>query len=135
MRNQGLVLAPIKHPQPQANSHDKEQEARIRPVARGIPPLGLVRLVDPHAGDLPQASADAHVDGDGEARGRGADDVGRQPAQHRRDAGKGARGGEDEASVASLVGRCRESGRGDEADGADEGSSRSVIASGVEAVC
>ena len=74
------------------------------------------------------------VDGDGEPRRGRAEDVGREPAEHGRDAGKGPRGGHDEAAVAGSVGGGRE-GRGhDEAGGADEGGDGCVDAAGVEVV-
>lgn len=103
-------------------------------MARRVALLLLVGLVDPDARDLADAAADAHVDGDGEARRGRGEDVGRQPADHGRDAGEGAGRGHDEAAVAGFVGVGGERGRDDEADGSDGGGEGRVHAASVEVI-
>ena len=64
---------------------------------------GLVGRVDPHADDL-AGGAHGDVERNGQADGGRGLQVGGQPAQQRRDAGKGAGRGDDEAAVAVLTG-------------------------------
>lgn len=93
----GHTARPRRRPVPPSIVHmhedtgqtDKQQEARIDPVTRGIPLLRLLGLVDPDADDLARR-AHGDVDRNGEANGCGGVQVGRQPAEQGRDACKGA---------------------------------------------
>lgn len=112
------VPPPIIKPQAQRTRGDEEQQCGVGEVPGRVAQLGLVGLVDPDAGDLAQAAADADVDGDCQADGSRAEDVGRQPAQQGRDAAECARGGEDQAAVTRGKRGWREDARDEEADAA-----------------
>lgn len=132
---QKLAIPPaIVEPKHDAPNSDHEQEDSIDPMARGVPRLGLLGLVNEHADDLARGAPQANVEGDGEAHGGGGEDVGAQPAQERRDTGEGARGRHDQAAVARRVGVGGQHGRGEEPDGADGGQDGRVQAAGVEVV-
>lgn len=128
------VLPSVKEPQAQRTGSDKEQQRGVGEMPRGVAQLGLLGLVDPDAGDLAQAAAYADVDGDGQADGSRAEDVGRQPAEQGRDAAEGARGAEDQAAVARGKGGWREDARDEEADAAHGGADGRVNSAGVEVI-
>lgn len=79
----------------------EQQQTSVHPVTRWITLDGLLSLVDPNANDLARRSH-RDVEGNSQADGTGGVEVGRQPAQQRRNTGKGTACGDYEASIPWL---------------------------------
>lgn len=99
-----LVPPDVVGAQQHAAGAHEQQEAGVDPVPRGESRPRLVRPVDPDADDL-AGGAHRDVQRNGQARGRRAPQVGRQPAEEGRDARKRARGRHNQTAVALLRGK------------------------------